>query len=308
MVMTLRHLKTLVAVAEQGSFHAAASRLGVTQSAVSMQMKALEADLRVTLFDRERRPPVLNPLGRSLLERARDVVLRYEALRQAARAGEGVAGHLRLGVIPTAGTTLLPRALVELGALHPSLQLRLESDLSDALLGRVAQGALDAAVVTRPARLPAGLTAGLIVEEALVVIGQAQAGAPPGAAALWRDWLESRPFVRFNRRTGVGRIIDEALQAQGLAVREAMELDSVEAIRAMVSCGLGVAVVPAGSLAGPSARDLWRAPFGRPPVVRQVVLVEPESRPLAGLTEPLFAALRRRAEEQEQAGGDGLVS
>ena len=109
--MTLRHLATLVAVAEAGSFHGAADRLGITQSAVSMQMKALEENLRVALFDRARRPPVLNALGRSLLERAREVLLRYEALRQAALAGESVVGTLRLGVIPTTGTTLLPRAL-----------------------------------------------------------------------------------------------------------------------------------------------------------------------------------------------------
>ncbi len=303
--MTLRHLTTLVAIAETGSFHAAAARLGITQSAVSMQMKALEDNLRVTLFDRSRRPPVLNALGRSLLERARDLLLRYAALRQSALSGESVVGTLRLGVIPTVGSTLLPRALVDLGAVHPSLKLRIESDLSDALLSRVAQGVLDAAIITRPVGTYENLSLRDISQEALVVIAPQipVSGAAPSESA--RDLLTSKPFVRFNRRTGVGRIIDEALKVQGIVVREAMELDSVEAILAMVTNGLGVAVVPAGSLAPGAARTLRREPFGDPPVLRHVALIEPRSQPLAALTEPLYDALRR-ASAEKAARSDGI--
>lgn len=296
--MSLRHLTTLVAIAETGSFHAAASRLGITQSAVSMQMKALEDQLRATLFDRTRRPPTLNALGRSLLERARDLLLRYEALRQTALAGESVVGTLRLGVIPTAGSTLLPRALVDLGTVHPSLKLRIESDLSESLLNRVKLGSLDAAIITRPVSINTGLSARDIVQEALVVITPMAPVSGGGPAENARSLLSARPFVRFNRRTGVGRIVDEALTSQGIPVREAMELDSVEAILAMVTRGLGVAVVPAGSLSAAAARVLRQEPFGEPPVTRQVTLVEPQDRPLAALTEPLHDALRRAATDR----------
>lgn len=301
--MSLRHLTTLVTIAEVGSFHAAAERLGITQSAVSMQMKALEDSLRVTLFDRTRRPPTLNALGRSLLERARDLLLRYEALRQSALSGESVVGTLRLGVIPTAGSTLLPRALVDLGAVHPSLKLRIESDLSEALLSRVAQGALDVAIVTRPVSINKALSARDIALEALVVITPMAPVSDDQPMENGRALLSTRPFVRFNRRTGVGRIVDEALKTQGIPVREAMELDSVEAILAMVTRGLGVAVVPAGSLSPAAARVLRQEPFGDPPVNRRVTLVEPQSRPLAALTEPLHDALRRAAADQIDGQG-----
>ena len=72
--MNLRHLETLLAIAESGSFAAAAERVGVTQSAVSMQMQALEAALGTELFDRARRPPVLSEIGLTLLVHARAVV------------------------------------------------------------------------------------------------------------------------------------------------------------------------------------------------------------------------------------------
>ena len=87
--MSLRHLETLVAIADCGSFRVAAARLGVTQSAVSMQMKALEAELRAEIFERDRRPPTLSPLGEALVDRARELVNGYEELRLIAGRAHG---------------------------------------------------------------------------------------------------------------------------------------------------------------------------------------------------------------------------
>lgn len=265
--MNLHHLETLLAVAETGSFTGAADRVGVTQSAVSMQMKALEDTLGVALFDRSRRPLGLSEAGLALLPRVRELVRLADELAVRA-AGTALVGRLRLGVIPTAATGLVPDALARLTARAPDLQIRIESGLSGELSRRVAQGALDAALITLPQRLERGLRGRAVREEPLVVV--APAGTPPGAdAALLRD----RPFIRFNRRAGVGRLIDADLRRRRIQVREVMELDSVEAILAMVSHGLGVAVAPAGSL-GPGHAALVTAPFGDPPLARRVALVE----------------------------------
>lgn len=78
--MSIRYLKTLLAIAEKGSFAAAARTVNLTQSAVSMQMKALEDDLGLSLFDRSRRPPVLTEAGKALVPRARQIVVSYENL------------------------------------------------------------------------------------------------------------------------------------------------------------------------------------------------------------------------------------
>ena len=145
--MNLRHLETMLAIAETGSFAAAADRVGVTQSAVSMQMRALEAVIGAELFDRARRPPVLSDLGRGLLGPARAVLRAAEDLLVAA-SGAALRGRLRLGVIPTAATGLVPDALALLAARAPDLQIRIESGLSVDLARRVSQGALDAALVT----------------------------------------------------------------------------------------------------------------------------------------------------------------
>ena len=285
--MNLRHVETLLAIVDSGSFAAAAERVGVTQSAVSMQMKALEDELGTPLFDRAHRPPVLNETGHGIVVRARELVAVADAIRIQA-AGEALRGRLRLGVIPTAATGLVPDALARLAERAPDLQIRIESGLSVGLLRRVAQGGLDAAVVTETARLDRGLVFQSILEEPLVVAAPVTV---PGATA--RELLRRLPFVRFNRRTGVGRVIDTALRQQRITVTETMELDSIEAILAMVGRGLGVAVAPVGSVVGPVAKAVRTVPFGNPPVTRRVGLIERDRVEPNPLRAVLLEELRR---------------
>ncbi len=77
--MSIRQLKTLLAVADAGSFAAAAERLGLTQSAVSAQIRNLEADIGAVLFDRSRKPPTLSEAGRALLPQVRDIVAGFDS-------------------------------------------------------------------------------------------------------------------------------------------------------------------------------------------------------------------------------------
>ncbi len=283
--MNLNYLETLVAAAETGSFTGAAERVGVSQSAVSMQMKALEESLGVALFDRSRRPLGLSEVGLALLPQVRELLRLADELAIRA-AGTALVGRLRLGVIPTAATALVPAALARLTARAPELQIRIESGLSGELSRRVAQGALDAALITLPRRLGRDLRAREVRREPLVVV--APAGSAPGTdAALLRD----RPFIRFNRRAGVGRLIDGELRRRRIPVREVMELDSVEAILAMVGHGLGVAVAPAHSLGTPGGGGLVTAPFGDPPLARRVALVERDRDGESPLVEALLEAL-----------------
>ncbi|MDG2286814.1 MAG: LysR family transcriptional regulator [Alphaproteobacteria bacterium] len=284
--MSLRQLETLVAIADAGSFHAAAGRLSITQSAVSMQMKALEEDLQTPLFDRSRRPPTLRENARPLIEQARHILRLYESFQIDARADGAVAGILRIGVIPTASTGILPDALAILRERTPRLQVRIENELSTELVRRVERGMLDAAILTEPSRLNAGLGSRVILEERLLVVAPIDS---PGESDV--DLLTALPFVRFNRRAGVGRVIDGALRSRGIEVRERMELDSIESILMMVSRGLGVAIAPERSISAEQRGSLKCIPFGDPPVRRRVGLVERAGQDRSTLTDALYDAL-----------------
>jgi DNA-binding transcriptional LysR family regulator len=292
--MNLRHLRTFVAIAETGSFQGAARRLFITQSAVSMQMKTLETQLEVKLFDRGRRPPILSPLGRTLLGQARDLVEQAEAFQRTAAGGHELLGTLSVGVVPSATTTILPAALAMLRTLHPRLQVRVEGGLSTPLEERVDGGELDAAVITEPARLPAAVHALPVFEEPLLVAVPIDTPSAPPAKLL-----ESLPFVRFNRATGIGRIIDAALRERHIRVDETMELDSIEAMLMMVSQGLGAAVVPARSLTSAFRLSIRTVNFPGAPMVRRVVLAVHERQSETAIIRALHTALVASADARQ---------
>ena len=99
--MSIRHLRTLLAIAERGSFAAAARQVNLTESAVSMQMKALEQELGTVLFDRSSRPPALTDAARALLAEAEELVAGYERLTRRKGHDSPVEGLLRLGAVPS---------------------------------------------------------------------------------------------------------------------------------------------------------------------------------------------------------------
>jgi DNA-binding transcriptional LysR family regulator len=295
--LSLRALRSFVAIARHGSFAAAAAALGLTQSAVSLQMRGLEQALRARLFDRARRAPTLTAAGRALVARAGEIVALYDGL-PAALAGPELAGTLVLGAVPTVLSGVLPDALVALRARHPQVQVRVIAGLSAELAALVERGEADAACVSEPAiRLPAGLAWREFARERLLVI------APPDApAGSDRALLARYPFIRFNRRAWAGRLIDAQLRRRAIAVNEVMELDSLEAIALMVSRGLGASIVPERAAGVALPARLVRRPFGRPPLIRRLGLVERAGHPRAALTAALLARLRAAAGRVRAAG------
>jgi len=286
--MNLRQLRTLVAIAEQGSFTAAGNAVGLSHSAISLHVKALEEELGIALVDRTQRPPRLTARGTALVEQARRMATLVDEIR-ALGSDEILAGSLAVGVVPTAMIHLLPPALARLRALHPKLAIRVRTGLSSELAQAVRMAEIDVAVATRPDIAPEGLTLYEIAREPLVVI------APPGTAEdTDAALIAAHPFIWFSRKTWAGQQIERLLHARGLHPREAMEVDSLEAIEALVAHGLGVAVVPerpTTPLAAPLPPTLRRVPFGSPQATRHLALIERDSNPKARLAAALHAQL-----------------
>lgn len=294
--MNLAPFRTLVAVSDHGSFAAAAEHLHVTPAAVSQQMKTLEEELQVALFDRSTRPPRLNAHGVFVAGQARDVLRRFEALIDAARAPDGIAGRLMLGCISGISSDLVPAALRNLRERYPGLQVRMAEGQSGDLVRRLLRHELDAAIITEPVVPEPELETLLITTERLLVI------APPGASAgSWLEAVRTLPFLRFNRTSGLGILIDTSLRRAGVAVREAMELDSSEALLNMVHAGLGVGVIPEGQLKGEAGAKVRRFLFCDPPVSRRVVLAEHLDAQRSDLSQVLYLELKRLTAERGSA-------
>jgi DNA-binding transcriptional LysR family regulator len=286
--MKLELFRVLIAIEETGSFAQAAARLDVTPSAVSHQMRQLEEALAVRLFDREVRPARLNTHARAVAARAREVLIDFDALVDSAGSPGRAGGLLHLGCVSGISSELIPLALANLRASHPALRVRMEEGLSEGLAGRVRRRKLDAAIITALSEPDTTLNEVSITAETMVVV------APRGAQGdSWEDVLATYPFLRLNRQSGMGILIDQTLRHAGLDVEEAMELDSSEAIVGLAKAGLGAGVVPSGRLRFVSASDVVTVPFGDPPLTRRVVLVERRNSKRADLSQLVCEELRR---------------
>ncbi len=256
-------------IASEGSFAAAADKLGLTQSAVSLQMKALEEEFRTELFDRTMRRPAINANGRELLARASEVVRLYDLLPEAVSEPNDLAGSFTFGAVNTIMAGVLPGVLRRLQNAHPRLQPRVVSGLSAELVHMVDRGEIDAALVSEPpAKLDPDLIWTGLYGEPLVVV------APKGCEAKTDvQLLQELPFIRFSRSAWAGRLIHKSIRRRQIKVNQCMETDSLEAIALMVSHGLGVSVVPLRPIADPFPAPLCVIPFGENTVFRVIGMV-----------------------------------
>lgn len=235
----IKEFKTFIAVARDGTFTGAGAQLGLTQSAVSAQIRRLEDYLGVELFDRGARAAVLNVHGREMLPQAEELVAMAERMASAGGAGH-VSGSLRIGAIASVQQDLLVRALGLFRAQYPDVRVRIVPGVSLSLLGQVDAGEVDLAVLIRPPfALPPELGwQPLLSEPVALAVPAAMPEAP------WRELLATQPFIRYDRASFGGRVVDLFLKKQRIRVHEAVELDEIEAIANMVRHGLGVALLP----------------------------------------------------------------
>lgn len=295
--MDLKQLETFVAVAEHGSFSKAAQAVNLTQSAVSQQMRDLEQQVRIALFDRRVRPPRLTREGRLYVDTAR-AILDAQA-RFMERFGHGrLAGKLTIGAVRSALSLGLPEALHALKENHPHLSLRLLSSgrLTNELIAEVRSGSLDAALVVGPPSEARDLFWRAYASERFYVIAPANT---PGLTDC--EVLASAPYLRFVPILKGEQEIDGYLTRQGLNLASEMELDTFEAVVLMASAGLGAGIVPA--LYVPRAREhrLRVLPLGDPSLIRELGIIARRPTKKLEMIELLHATLARvRREKAEE--------
>jgi DNA-binding transcriptional LysR family regulator len=240
---SLRNLRSFVAVAREGSLAAAASRLALTQSAVSLQLRALEAELKRELFDRGGRSLVLNAAGRGLLPWAHRMLALHDELRHAklddADSEAAMTGVYHVGAI-VSGVAPLSHALIGLKKRHPKLEVRLTVAKSIELAALCTAGTLDAAVVvrgdTRPSR---ELLWTPMYEESLVLLAHTGVKSRDAARVL-----HEQPFLRFDRNQHTGALIQRTLRLHRIKRDDFLELNSIEALVELVRQKVGVALLP----------------------------------------------------------------
>lgn len=265
--MNIQQLRSLVAISEHRSFSAAANAIGLSHSAISLQIKSLEEEFGRPLFDRSSRPPKLLASGRRTAEVARQALRAIEDVRLVG-SGKTQLDTLAVGVVPTTLQDILPFVLGQIRDNHPQMQMTVKSGLSGDLTSQVLNGELDIAIVTSPSVQMAELQIHEIAAEPLFAVANASVEASSD-----REILQHHPYIAFSRKTWLGQQISARLQSRGIFVDEIMEVNSLDAIVRMVNDGFGVSIVPQLLLAKPLSQTLHSHPFCKPQEVRRLVLI-----------------------------------
>ena len=237
---SIRVLKNFLAISRHKSVAAAAREIGLTAAAAGQQLQQLEADIGVELFDRTKRSMSLNHHGRSLVEPIQEIVARYEALGSDFKSE--VSGTIVLGALVSTLMGAFGNALNKIKQSYPSLEVKLIAGLSSNFLDQVLDGSLDAAIVTEsPYALPQNVQWTELYNEPMVLIYPTVKNRK---GISTKELSSELPFIRFERNTWTGHLVDQTIRSNKLAIKEGMELNSVEAIIELVRQGLGYAIVP----------------------------------------------------------------
>jgi DNA-binding transcriptional LysR family regulator len=260
-MLSLRRVRVLEAIAEAGSIIGAADQLGYTPSAVSQQLNTLERELGVALITRGARGSSLTAAGAELAARGRSLLAQAEAAVVATQNAAALRGGLlRVCTFPSAGATLLPRALAKLRAADPALEIRLleREPLQAAVLmqRREVDLALTFAYPGLPRlELAQELIATPVRAEAMLVAlpaGTTGGGGPVTLGEVGLDWIDNRDWGPSLR------LLAFLAAREGVTVRVAFETDDYRIALALVAAGLGAAIVPEDMAAGETGVALRR--------------------------------------------------
>ena len=237
---SIKTLKNFLAITRHKSVAAAAREIGLTAAAAGQQLQQLEKEIGLELFDRTKRSLSLNAHGRSLIEPIQEIVARYEALGSNLKSD--LSGTIVLGALVSTLMGAFGKTLNELKQSFPSLEVKLIAGLSSDFLDQVLDGTLDAAIVTEsPYALPQNIQWTELYKEPMILISPASSSKRKSNASHADSKL---PFIRFERNTWTGHLVDQTIKANKLSIQEDMELNSVEAIIELVRQGLGYSIVP----------------------------------------------------------------
>ena len=286
--MQIETFKIFLDLAESGSFSRAAVANGITQSAVSQQIRALEQRFQVSLIERSRRAFALTAEGEAFLGASREIVDVYEHLDDRLKSlSNTVEGQLTVGVIYSIGLHELLPYIKAFRAAHPAVEVHVEYRRSWELYDAVIDGAVEIGLVCYPAKKK-GLQILPFISDRLVMICHPHHPLATRNSISLRD-LEGERFISFEPDQPTRKVIDKALRDQGTHIHHAIEFDSVETVKRAVEIENGISIVPSrtvlqevenGALAAVeiTTPPMWR-PLGillkrdraRSPAVREFV-------------------------------------
>ncbi len=295
--MELHQLRCLIAVVQEGGFNRATTRLHITQPALSYQIKQLEQELGVRLFNRRPGGVSLTEAGRVLSQHAGEIMeMVHSALRAIEELAEGVSGEIRIGTVNSVGIYFLPQVLWTMKERYPNVRpnvlYRHSSEIIDALLSN----RVDLALVANPGSDRRLRNEVVIEEKVSLVCGRSHPFF--GRGAVRPSELNGLKSVSLSLESPTGKLVRDFLARLGVSMEPVVSTDNVETVKKMVEIGMGVAFLPDMvttpdvSCSGDLEGRLSRIEVG-PPITRRIVLSTWKNAEMSRATRTFIEELRR---------------
>lgn len=245
--MEFSQLRNFLAVAELLHFSKAAQRVHLSQPALSLQIRSLEEELGVKLFERNRQKTALTTAGKVFFEEASEIILQMEkTMARARQAAQGLLGHLRIGFISTAAAHIVPKLVAAFRKTHPDVTLELVHALTAEQITRLEERRLDIGFFRVPAEVGAALNLSVIHEEPFKLFLPLNHPLSRRNQLKLKD-LDGEDFLVYARKNAQGfhDFILQQLAACGATPAMIHEASDMYTLVSLVSAGVGLAIAPA---------------------------------------------------------------
>jgi DNA-binding transcriptional LysR family regulator len=256
--MEFQQLRVFRSVARSGGFTRASEQLGLSQSTVSQHIKQLEDELGSSLFLRSGKKIYISEAGKVLLIYADRIFTECKNAEMAVRELSAMKrGTIRLGAGATTLTYQLPKVLGEYKRRYPDIELIVTTGTTESLLHQVSAQTIDLAIVMQIPDNPSNLTITPLESEELVVIVNAE-HALARKSSLDPTDMATLPFILYERQSVMQKLVESFFIRMKISPRILMELENIEAIKSLVSAGLGASVVPLCSVGQSPPDSMFR--------------------------------------------------
>lgn len=300
--MDVVQLKTLIHVAELGSLSKASDRLHIAQPALSRQIRQLEKELGVYLFERHGRGMVITEAGNEVLQHATRIMDELEAIRSSVSGGHSsLRGAVAIGTTPTIAEIATVPLVKRIREAHPQLSIRLSSAFSGYLVDWLQRGELELAISYDLEPLNT-LRIVPVMMETLILVGPVSAGLNMHTPVNFSH-LAGESLVLPSARHGLRKILDQCALDVGFKLVTHVEADSFGAMIDLVRHGFGFTVLPLASIYGHLQNGtLCAAPLIEPTPMRKVVMVSPADRRVSPATRYVGETFVQLASELVEQG------
>jgi DNA-binding transcriptional LysR family regulator len=279
MNITIRQIQSFLNVAALGSFTRAAEKMHTMQPALSQQVRDLEAELGIRLFDRTTRRVELTEGGAEFRNIAAKIIEDLEsAARNAHELAERKRGRVIIAAPPLLAAAIVPRAIADFRNRYPGIEVKLIDARTDQIIENVRSGQVDCGIGTFHAG-EEGVSSTLLARDSLMVFCTSIHPMAQRQAANWRE-VDGFPLITLTRDSGIRLLVEVGFETAQIRLVPAYEVGQITTALAMVEAGLGIAVLPTYAWAGAKAMNISATAL-TPAIARDIAMITRTGRSIA---------------------------